>query len=287
MRDGQLGGRAQVQNTRYPFGRAFLLSSDQEHFCCCYRVSSERRVRCFCPPRAAPATSLRGASGQLPSGRPLHRQSSELVRAGRVACSTEGRWVLYDPDGRFRSCPEARRENAAGHPTGSAVARAHKKLSHPGGSTSPTTSRAAHVRPATVTPRGARKRQRGEQVPVLTPESQDWPSYLKMLTAKQGKRVGTGFKGFDATFGGLAPGLLILAEQGQERALDFLKQLIDQAAARSPIPCLYLSFERSRSDIRLRTLSRLSGASSKDIANVILPFEYRPDTHRFDERSPS
>ena len=47
--------------------------------------------------------------------------------------------------------------------------------------------------------------------------------------------------------------------------LDFLKQLVDQIAIRCRVPCLYLSFERSKAELRLQTLSRLSEAPATHI----------------------
>ena len=95
---------------------------------------------------------------------------------------------------------------------------------------------------------------------VLAPESGEWLGYLAELTKKQGEHLKTGFSGLDAEWGGLGPGLLLLAGQERERLLDFLKQLVDQIATRCRVPCLYLSFERSKAELRLQTLSRLSEA---------------------------
>ena len=100
---------------------------------------------------------------------------------------------------------------------------------------------------------------------VLAPESGEWLNYLADLTKQQGEHLKTGFEGLDAEAGGLAPGLILLGGKDESRILDFLKQLVDQIAIRCRVPCLYLSFERSKGDLRLQTLSRLSGASAEDI----------------------
>jgi replicative DNA helicase len=100
---------------------------------------------------------------------------------------------------------------------------------------------------------------------VLAPESGEWLGYLADLTKKQGEHLKTGFTGLDAEWGGLGPGLLLLAGEDRERLLDFLKQLVDQIAARCRVPCLYLSFERSKDELRLQTLSRLSEAPATHI----------------------
>jgi len=100
---------------------------------------------------------------------------------------------------------------------------------------------------------------------VLAPESGEWLGYLAELTKKQGEHLKTGFAGLDTEWGGLGPGLLLLAGEQQDQLLDFLKQLVDQIASRCRVPCLYLSFERSKAELRLQTLSRLSRASSESI----------------------
>ena len=100
---------------------------------------------------------------------------------------------------------------------------------------------------------------------VLAPESSQWLGYLAELTKKQGEHLKTGFSGLDAEWGGLGPGLLLLAGEKRERLLDFLKQLVDQIANRCRVPCLYVSFERSKAELRLQTLSRLSEAPATHI----------------------
>ena len=100
---------------------------------------------------------------------------------------------------------------------------------------------------------------------VLAPESGEWLGYLADLTKKQGEHLKTGFSGLDAEWGGLGPGLLLLAGEERARLLDFLKQLVDQIAIRCRVPCLYLSFERSKSELRLQTLSRLSQSPASHI----------------------
>jgi hypothetical protein len=100
---------------------------------------------------------------------------------------------------------------------------------------------------------------------ILTPESGQWLGFLADLTKKQAERLKTGFSRIDSDWGGLGPGLLLLAGERREQLLDFLKQLVDQVAAECRGPCLYVSFERSKAALRLQTLSRLSGASAADI----------------------
>jgi hypothetical protein len=100
---------------------------------------------------------------------------------------------------------------------------------------------------------------------VLAPESGEWLGYLAELTKKQGEHLKTGFAGLDAEWGGLGTGLLLLAGDERYCLVDFLKQLVDQIAIRCRVPCLYLSFERSKAELRLHTLSRLSEAPATHI----------------------
>ena len=100
---------------------------------------------------------------------------------------------------------------------------------------------------------------------LLSSEGDDWADYLEDLAASQGKRVQTGFSGLDQTTGGLVTGVMLFADENAERRSGFLKQLVDQIAARSNAPGLYLSFETSKAALRIRTLARLSGVAGKDI----------------------
>ena len=100
---------------------------------------------------------------------------------------------------------------------------------------------------------------------ILAPESGEWLGYLADLTKQQGEHLKTGFSIFDRHWGGLRPGFFLLAGEDQPRLLDFLKQLVDQIADQCKVPCLYFSFERTKAELRLYTLSRLSRAPSERI----------------------
>ena len=100
---------------------------------------------------------------------------------------------------------------------------------------------------------------------LLSSEGDEWADYLEDLASNQGKRVETGFSGLDQATGGLVTGVMLFADENTERRSGFLKQLIDQIAARSNAPGLYLSFETPKAVLRIRTLARLSGVAGKDI----------------------
>ncbi len=105
-----------------------------------------------------------------------------------------------------------------------------------------------------------------QAVPLrISSEGEDWANYLQEMAAKQGKIFETGFVGLDESLGGLSPSLMLVVDQDAGRLSGFLKQLADQVAARSRVPCLYLSFAVPKSILRVRTLARLSGVPARDI----------------------
>jgi hypothetical protein len=108
-------------------------------------------------------------------------------------------------------------------------------------------------------------RSRPTPSPVLASEGEEWTSYLQEVAAKQGRIFETGFAGLDDSMGGLSPGLMLLIDQDHDRLSGFLKQVTDQIAIRSKLPCLYLSFGLSKAALRVWTLARLSGVPARDI----------------------
>jgi hypothetical protein len=129
---------------------------------------------------------------------------------------------------------------------------------------------ATPTRPAPEGRRVAPEMERSGRVrptvsPVLASEGEEWTSYLQEVAAKQGRIFETGFAGLDDSMGGLSPGLMLLIDQDHDRLTGFLKQLTDQIAIRSKLPCLYLSFGLTKAALRVWTLARLSGVSARDI----------------------
>jgi hypothetical protein len=118
--------------------------------------------------------------------------------------------------------------------------------------------------PLTAKPKQPDRPTAGDDV---SPESNDWLDYLEHLSSKQGKRLMSGFAGLDDKWGGLRLGLMLIADEDQNRARDFLKQLTDQIAWNSKASCLYVSFDLSKEALRLRTISRLAGVSAEDMEN--------------------
>ncbi len=112
---------------------------------------------------------------------------------------------------------------------------------------------------------GAEEMPRQGIPPTLSSEGEEWGTYLQEMATKQGKRFETGFAGLDEDAAGVFPGLMLLGDEDLGRLTGFLKQLTDQIAARSKVPCLYLSFEVPKATLRVRTLARLSGVPARDI----------------------
>lgn len=100
---------------------------------------------------------------------------------------------------------------------------------------------------------------------ALSSEGEEWSQYLQELSTRQGKVFETGFVGLDETGGGLSSGLVLVTDKDSNRLSGFLKQLADQIAARSQVPCLYLSFALPKAAVRVRTLARLSGVPAAEI----------------------
>ena len=103
------------------------------------------------------------------------------------------------------------------------------------------------------------------KTPVLSSEGDDWAAYLDDLAAQQGKSFETGFVGIDEELGGLSAGLMVVLDEDNARCTGFLKQLTDQVAIKTKVPCLFVSFGTSKSLLRIMTLARLSGVPAKDI----------------------
>jgi hypothetical protein len=129
-------------------------------------------------------------------------------------------------------------------------------------------------RPAAETEKGPRPRpvkmpapgkSRKDVAALLTSEGEEWTSYLEEVRSRQGKSFETGFAGLDERAGGLTTGLMLLVDSDRDRLSAFLKQLTDQVAVRSKVPCLFLSYHLPKAAMRVRTLARLSGVAARDI----------------------
>ena len=96
-------------------------------------------------------------------------------------------------------------------------------------------------------------------------EAEEWLAYLEAISQEPPTLTKTGFRELDDKLGGLRAGVHLVSGEDRDTVLDFLKQLADQVAQQCGLPCLYISFDRTKTTLRLRTLSRLTGLPSKEL----------------------
>ena len=102
-------------------------------------------------------------------------------------------------------------------------------------------------------------------------EGEDWPAYLAALEAQQDPAhsflgLDTGFDHLNYVANGLMPNLFVLGASPSTGKTTFVKQLADQVVEANPdAACLFVSLEQSREELRVKTLSRLSGVENRDI----------------------
>ena len=102
-------------------------------------------------------------------------------------------------------------------------------------------------------------------------EGAEWPAYVEALEATQSP--GRDFLGLDMGFehlnrvaNGLTEGLFVLGAAPSTGKTTFAKQLLDQVVELNEDAVgLFVSFEQSREELRVKTLSRLSGVENRDI----------------------
>ncbi len=75
----------------------------------------------------------------------------------------------------------------------------------------------------------------------------------------------TGFHHLDEVFNGLTPGLYILAGAPSTGKTTLVKQLADMVAQNEKVPVMFWSYEQSREELRIKSLSRLSSVDSRSI----------------------
>ena len=75
----------------------------------------------------------------------------------------------------------------------------------------------------------------------------------------------SGFAALDAALNGIAPGVHLFVGPPGAGKTAFAKQLSDQAARLNSIAALFFAFGEKKSDLRVRTLARLSGLETLEI----------------------
>jgi replicative DNA helicase len=75
----------------------------------------------------------------------------------------------------------------------------------------------------------------------------------------------SGFAALNRVLNGISPGLYLLAGPPGCGKSAFAKQLLDQIARRNSVPAIFFAFSERKTDLRIRTLARLSGLESREI----------------------
>jgi len=101
-------------------------------------------------------------------------------------------------------------------------------------------------------------------------EAEEWPTYFADLEAKQTQKdfigLDTGFRHFNNLANGLSEGLFVVGAAPSVGKTTWAKQVADQVIEKNPkAVCLFVSLEQSREELRVKTLSRLSGIENRDI----------------------
>lgn len=100
-------------------------------------------------------------------------------------------------------------------------------------------------------------------------EAEETPAFMTELKARTSDK---GFLGLDCGFNhlnevlnGLTQGLFIFAGAPSCGKTTLLKQVADQVAEKNRVPVLFFSYEQSAEELRIKSLSRLSGVNSRAI----------------------
>jgi replicative DNA helicase len=75
----------------------------------------------------------------------------------------------------------------------------------------------------------------------------------------------TGFAALNRVLNGISPGLYLLVGAPACGKSAFAKQLIDQIARLNSVPAIFFTGAEKKSDLRIRTLARLSGLETREI----------------------
>ena len=99
----------------------------------------------------------------------------------------------------------------------------------------------------------------GEQLDVVLDELQ------REHTIKEISGWDTGFANLNRALDGLLPGLHLLIGPPGCGKTSFAKQLLDQVAMRNSVPAIFFSFAERQKELRIKTLSRLSGIEGREL----------------------
>lgn len=104
---------------------------------------------------------------------------------------------------------------------------------------------------------------------TLEAEADAFPAFMAELEERQAERdfigLDSGFEHFNRVCNGLGQGLFVIAGAPSCGKTTLVKQMLDQVASLNGVPCLFFSLEQSAEELRIKTLSRLSGIENRDI----------------------
>lgn len=102
-------------------------------------------------------------------------------------------------------------------------------------------------------------------------EGEDLETFFADIEARQDpsnnyQGLNSGFNHLNNVLNGLMPGLFIVGAAPSTGKTTLLKQMGDQVvASNQDAACLFISLEQSKEELRIKTLSRLSGVENRDI----------------------
>ena len=102
-------------------------------------------------------------------------------------------------------------------------------------------------------------------------EGEELPAYFAALEAAQSPKndfqgLDTGFSHLNRLINGLSPGLFVLGAMPSMGKTTLAKQIADQVVDKhADAACLFVSLEQSKEELRIKTLSRLSGVENRDL----------------------
>ena len=101
-------------------------------------------------------------------------------------------------------------------------------------------------------------------------EAEDALDFLKVLDARRADGrawlgLDSGFKHLNEVLNGLTTGVFILAGAPSTGKTTLAKQVADAVAAAEKVPVLFWSFEQSKEELRIKSLSRLASVDSRAI----------------------
>jgi len=107
-----------------------------------------------------------------------------------------------------------------------------------------------------------------EKIPLQSEAEQLEPFLAELQKEQQIKEVAgweTGFFHLSRALDGILPGLYLLTGAPACGKTSFAVQLLDQVAKQNNVPGIFFSFAESKKELRIKTLSRLSGIENKEI----------------------